>query len=86
MTNGETGTDAPLGHAIRVLGKLRESHRADYVDCKIPVDDGCRQGLCRHGEQEALGDLLILSGLDKVVETRLTDTMPPWLVNLTTRF
>ena len=29
---------------------------------------------------------LILSGLDKVVETRLTDTMPPWLVNLTTRF
>ncbi|TAN47106.1 MAG: cytochrome c biogenesis protein CcdA [Rhodospirillales bacterium] len=30
--------------------------------------------------------LLILSGLDKVVETRLTDTMPPWLVNLTTRF
>jgi cytochrome c-type biogenesis protein len=30
--------------------------------------------------------LLILSGLDKVVETRLTDTMPSWLVNLTTRF
>jgi cytochrome c-type biogenesis protein len=30
--------------------------------------------------------LLILSGLDKVVETRLTDTMPVWLVNLTTRF
>lgn len=30
--------------------------------------------------------LLILSGLDKVIETRLTDTMPPWLVNLTTRF
>lgn len=28
----------------------------------------------------------ILSGLDKMVETRLTDTMPPWLVNLTTRF
>ncbi len=30
--------------------------------------------------------LLILSGLDKMIETRLTDTMPPWLVNLTTRF
>ena len=30
--------------------------------------------------------LLIVSGLDKVIETRLTDTMPPWLVNLTTRF
>ena len=29
---------------------------------------------------------LIVSGLDKVVETRLTDTMPPWLVTLTTRF
>lgn len=33
-----------------------------------------------------LGCLLILSGLDKVIETRLTDTMPNWLVNLTTRF
>ncbi|WP_040476402.1 hypothetical protein [Paramagnetospirillum caucaseum] len=33
-----------------------------------------------------LGGLLIHSGLDKVVETRLADTMPPWLVNLTARF
>lgn len=32
-----------------------------------------------------LGNLLIPSGLDKVVETRRTDTMPPWLVNLTAR-
>lgn len=30
--------------------------------------------------------LLIVSGLDKVIETRLTNTMPFWLVNLTTRF
>lgn len=30
--------------------------------------------------------LLIVSGLDKVVETRLTAAMPAWLVDLTTRF
>jgi len=30
--------------------------------------------------------LLIVSGFDKVVETGLTNTMPSWLVNLTTRF
>jgi cytochrome c biogenesis protein CcdA len=30
--------------------------------------------------------LLIASGLDKPVETRLTDSMPAWLIDLTTRF
>lgn len=30
--------------------------------------------------------LLIVSGLDKVIEAGLTNTMPSWLVNLTTRF
>ena len=37
------------------------------------------------GAMLPLVGLLILSGLDKVFETRLTDTMPSWLVNLTTR-
>lgn len=30
--------------------------------------------------------LLIISGADKIVEARITDTMPLWLVTLTTRF
>lgn len=38
------------------------------------------------GSMLLLFGLLILSGLDKMIETRLTNTMPPWLVNLTTRF
>jgi cytochrome c biogenesis protein CcdA len=28
--------------------------------------------------------VLVLTGLDKIIETILTDAMPPWLVNLTT--
>jgi cytochrome c biogenesis protein CcdA len=30
--------------------------------------------------------LLVLTGLDKIIETRLTDAMPAWLVELTTRY
>jgi cytochrome c-type biogenesis protein len=30
--------------------------------------------------------LLVLTGLDKTAETRLTDAMPDWLLNLTTRY
>lgn len=30
--------------------------------------------------------ILIVSGIDKLIETRLTNTMPSWLVDLTTRF
>jgi cytochrome c biogenesis protein CcdA len=30
--------------------------------------------------------VLVLSGLDKIIETRLTDAMPQWLLELTTRY
>ena len=30
--------------------------------------------------------LLVLTGLDKIIETRLTNAMPEWLVELTTRY
>jgi cytochrome c-type biogenesis protein len=30
--------------------------------------------------------LLVLTGLDKIAETRLTDAMPDWLLNLTTQY
>jgi hypothetical protein len=30
--------------------------------------------------------LLVLTGLDKTIETRLTDAMPEWLMELTTRY
>ena len=30
--------------------------------------------------------LLVLTGLDKTLETRLTDVMPEWLLELTTRY
>jgi cytochrome c-type biogenesis protein len=30
--------------------------------------------------------LLVLTGLDKIMETRLTDAMPAWLLELTTRY
>ena len=38
------------------------------------------------GAALALIGFLVLSGLDRVVETHLTDAMPAWLVELTTRF
>lgn len=38
------------------------------------------------GAALALVGAFILSGLDRVVETRLTEAMPAWLVELTTRF
>jgi hypothetical protein len=30
--------------------------------------------------------LSVLTGLDKVIETALTDAMPAWLLELTTRY
>lgn len=73
---GATAPMLALSYGSRQALSLRRVKLARLAELAKPV----------MGAMLLLVGLLILSGLDKMIETRLTDAMPSWLVNLTTRF
>ena len=74
-----------IGSAIPLLGLGLLSRAATLLlrDRLLHAAQGGRTAL---GVLFVLLGLMILSGLDKRLESRLVDVSPDWLVNLTTRF